>query len=434
MSTGATQQITATPRDASGAALTDRAITWESDRPAVATVSTSGLVTGVSAGTATVTARGGERSASATIVVQAATPAAAGLFRAPFSDPVVTSSVFDHDLPFQFDPAYDNGRSVSFWGEQVGGIDGHNGYDFRTPAGTPLLAVAAGVVTFAGSEPPFFCPPLNTTVSGLWVTVRHQTTAGDVLRSQYGHLSRIDVAAGQEVAAGQQLGLAGSTGCSAAPHLHFAVFRAVAGRNVVTDPFGWTAASPDPWAVHALGAPSHNLWDPAAAPTLYREHTLPPLNPTAADRSPVGIAVIRYMGADDGRTPNNEYVELVSDERYAGSVHPLAGYRLRNNAGETFTFPASATIAAGQNVRVYSGTGTNTATMFFWGRTVPAWGNMGDCVRLVDPSDAAWTWWYGNSGGCPALAPSVSARVLRAGSSGPPAALDWAPADGRRTP
>jgi hypothetical protein len=212
------------------------------------------------------------------------------------------------------------------------------------------------------------------------------------------------------------------------------VFRAVAGRNVVTDPFGWTAASPDPWAVHPLGAPSHNLWDPAAAPALYSEHTLPPLNPTATDRAPVGIAVVRYMGADDGRTPNNEYIELVSDERYAGKVHPLAGYRLRNNAGETFTFPANATITAGQNVRVYSGMGTNTATTFFWGRTVPAWGNMGDCVRLIYPSNAAWTWWYGNSGGCPALAPGVASHVLRAGSSGPPVALDWAPTDSRRTP
>jgi murein DD-endopeptidase MepM/ murein hydrolase activator NlpD len=434
MPAGATQQLTATPRDASGAVLTDRAITWESDREAVAAVSASGLVTAVGAGTATVTARGGERSAAATIVVQAAAPGAAGLFVAPFRVPVVTSNVFDHDLPFQFDPAYHNGRTVSFWGEQVTGIDGHNGYDFRTPTGTPLLAVAPGVVTAAGQEPPFFCPPLNETVSGLWVTVRHSTATGDVLYSQYGHLSRVDVAAGQQVARGQELGLAGSTGCSSAPHLHFAVFRGVAGRAVVTDPFGWTAAGPDPWAAHPLGGPSQNLWAPAAAPALYSELTLPPLNAAATDRAPVGIAVIRYMGADDGRAPNNEYIELVSDERFAGRVHPLAGYRLRNNAGATFTFPANATITAGQNVRVYSGVGTNTATAFFWGRTEPAWGNRGDCVRLVDPTDGTWSWWYGNSGGCPALARGEPSRVLRSGSSPPRAALDWAPANRRSRP
>ena len=53
---GATAQITATTKDANGNTLTGRLVTWASTNPAVASVSSSGLITGVAAGSATVTA------------------------------------------------------------------------------------------------------------------------------------------------------------------------------------------------------------------------------------------------------------------------------------------------------------------------------------------------------------------------------------------
>src|SRR5207249_197802 len=52
---GATVQLTATPRDANGTALTGRVVTWGSNNTAVATVSGSGLVSGAGAGSATIT-------------------------------------------------------------------------------------------------------------------------------------------------------------------------------------------------------------------------------------------------------------------------------------------------------------------------------------------------------------------------------------------
>lgn len=61
--------LVATPRDATGTALTDRAITWNSSNPAVATV-TNGLVTAVSRGLATITATSEGKSATAAITVQ----------------------------------------------------------------------------------------------------------------------------------------------------------------------------------------------------------------------------------------------------------------------------------------------------------------------------------------------------------------------------
>jgi uncharacterized protein YjdB len=66
---GQTVQLTATPEDANGSALTGRAVTWANSAAAVATVSASGLVTGVAAGTATVTATSEGKSGTATVVV-----------------------------------------------------------------------------------------------------------------------------------------------------------------------------------------------------------------------------------------------------------------------------------------------------------------------------------------------------------------------------
>jgi alpha-tubulin suppressor-like RCC1 family protein/uncharacterized protein YjdB len=64
-----TAQLTATPRDAGGAALNGRPVTWQSAAETVASVSTTGLVTGVAAGSTTITATSEGRSATATVVV-----------------------------------------------------------------------------------------------------------------------------------------------------------------------------------------------------------------------------------------------------------------------------------------------------------------------------------------------------------------------------
>ena len=72
---GSTLQLTATPKDASGNALTGRTITWSSSDNSVATVSSSGLVSGVVAGSATITAMSEGQSGTAAITV---TPPSAG--------------------------------------------------------------------------------------------------------------------------------------------------------------------------------------------------------------------------------------------------------------------------------------------------------------------------------------------------------------------
>src|SRR5207244_4103784 len=69
LTAGATTQLTATPKDANGAALSGRAVTWATSNAAIATVSASGLVTGVAAGSATITATSEGQSGTSAITV-----------------------------------------------------------------------------------------------------------------------------------------------------------------------------------------------------------------------------------------------------------------------------------------------------------------------------------------------------------------------------
>jgi len=85
----------------------------------------------------------------------------------------------------------------------------HAGIDFKGALGSPIVAAADGRVTHAGPRGGY----------GNAVEVTH----GNGMMTRYAHLSRIDVRAGQLVAAGTTLGGLGSTGRSTGPHLHFEV-------------------------------------------------------------------------------------------------------------------------------------------------------------------------------------------------------------------
>lgn len=83
----------------------------------------------------------------------------------------------------------------------------HLGVDFGCPAGTPVWAPADGVVV----------QPANDGSFGTAVCLRH----GDGWHTLYAHLSRAEVALGQQVRAGDRLGLSGATGFVTGPHLHW---------------------------------------------------------------------------------------------------------------------------------------------------------------------------------------------------------------------
>ncbi len=90
-----------------------------------------------------------------------------------------------------------------------GGRRLHAGMDLRAPTGTPILAAAAGTVVAAGYRGGY----------GNAVVIDH----GGSLATLYAHQSRLAVSAGEQVARGQVVGAAGTTGNSTGPHLHFEV-------------------------------------------------------------------------------------------------------------------------------------------------------------------------------------------------------------------
>jgi murein DD-endopeptidase MepM/ murein hydrolase activator NlpD len=391
---GSTRQLSATIRDRFGNVVTGRTITWSSSESRLAQVSATGLVSAFNPGSVRVTAEvNGERGS-----VQLTIPAHLPLLDRPFADDFRTGNFFDHDLPFPF---RDGDRiQLTWWGESIlAGYDGHRGYDHILPEGTSLLAAAAGEVTFAGTEQPFHCSFLNRSVAGQWVQIEHRLPNGQRVLSSYGHLSRIDVAKGQRVTAGQVIGLSGNTGCSSEPHLHFEVFRnsAPGGPMFTTDPYGWAGETRDPWAEHAEGGVSVQLWKTGRAPQLYNEVRLAP-NPNSTDRAPVAVTSVRWVGVRDGSNPNNEFVELTADSRYSGASVDLTGFALRNNGGDTFRFPSGFRLRAGGSVRVYSGRGTDSESALYWGRTAGVWNNRGDCARLVYPNGAQYR--LNSGGGC----------------------------------
>ena len=113
-----------------------------------------------------------------------------GLFQVPVTDTVVTAS-------------YGGGRSYN-----EGPIDiYHTGTDFDGDIGTPILAAADGAVVFSET----------LELRGQTVIIDH----GMGVMTGYYHLSEIFVDVGEDVAAGQPLGLGGSTGLSTGPHLHW---------------------------------------------------------------------------------------------------------------------------------------------------------------------------------------------------------------------
>ncbi len=83
----------------------------------------------------------------------------------------------------------------------------HTGIDFRGEMGEPIHATAAGTVTIAGWTGGY----------GKMVEIDH----GNGLATRYGHLSEIDVSAGQKIRIGEVVGKLGSTGRSTGPHLHY---------------------------------------------------------------------------------------------------------------------------------------------------------------------------------------------------------------------
>lgn len=89
----------------------------------------------------------------------------------------------------------------------TGRVSPHNGVDFATPKGTPVLSTGDGVVIQTVSHP----------YAGKYIVIQHGTN----YRTRYLHNSKILVHKGQKVSRGQKIALAGATGRVTGPHIHY---------------------------------------------------------------------------------------------------------------------------------------------------------------------------------------------------------------------
>lgn len=106
-----------------------------------------------------------------------------------------------------------DGHITGGFGERTDPFNGegafHTGVDIATNYGSPVVAPADGVVTFAGSDAGY----------GRLVEIQH----AQGISTRFAHLSSFAVAVGQQVHRGETIGYVGDSGRSTGPHLHYEV-------------------------------------------------------------------------------------------------------------------------------------------------------------------------------------------------------------------
>lgn len=115
------------------------------------------------------------------------------------------------------------------YGDRVGGF--HKGTDFAAPAGTPIYAIADGTVELIQSDYSGY---------GYHAIITH-TINGQQVKSLSAHMitDSSPIVVGQEIKAGDFIGLVGETGIAYGAHLHFEIHL----DDVPVDPFAWLTAN-----------------------------------------------------------------------------------------------------------------------------------------------------------------------------------------------
>jgi len=106
-----------------------------------------------------------------------------------------------------------NSWTTSRFGYRISPFTGrrefHKGYDIASRQGTPILATADGVVTFAGKKGLY----------GKFIVIDH----GHGMITRYGHCQKLLKKRGDKVKRWETIALMGNTGRSTGPHLHYEV-------------------------------------------------------------------------------------------------------------------------------------------------------------------------------------------------------------------
>ncbi|MCI0511896.1 M23/M56 family metallopeptidase [candidate division KSB1 bacterium] len=131
-----------------------------------------------------------------------------------FNFSVLRPPVFPEKTP-QFISPMQQGRLSSDFGKRLNPVthqvEFHQGVDLAAPIGTPVYAVAAGVVRFAEAQPALGAG------YGKNIILEHEHG----FSSRYANLDTLLVVKGQLIQAGAIIGKVGNSGFSTGPHLHF---------------------------------------------------------------------------------------------------------------------------------------------------------------------------------------------------------------------
>ncbi len=121
----------------------------------------------------------------------------------------------------------------------------HHGVEFDVPYNTEILAAASGTIVVAGNDATTTYGPHNSFYGNLVVIQHDFLYNGQAVFTLYGHLNRPLVQVGQQVNAGDVIGLSGATGVADGPHMHFEVRLGQNNYDATHNPLLWLWPFPD---------------------------------------------------------------------------------------------------------------------------------------------------------------------------------------------
>jgi hypothetical protein len=125
-------------------------------------------------------------------------------------------------------------------------VRSHLGSDWVPQGGDQnAVAIGSGIIIEVQKSVSVYCPLLQDYRKSNFVILEIGRN-NEAWRVSYFHLADTYVREGQQVTAGEPVGVVGQSGCSEFIHLHLKVEAWDLGRWYITDPLGWNGDSADP--------------------------------------------------------------------------------------------------------------------------------------------------------------------------------------------
>ncbi len=193
----------------------------------------------------------------------------------------------------------------------------HHGVDYMNPAGTPVLAAAAGRVVIAGNDLETVYGVKPDFYGNLVIQELDQRFNGQAVYLLYGHLSQVEVAVGQHLAAGDVLGRVGMTGVAIGNHLHLEVRLGANSYEQTRNPVLWLQPDPGQGLIAGVVLDAEGQPVPELPVTFFR----------AAEPSKWWQQVQTY--ANEGVNPDDQL-----GENFALNYVPAGEYLVKAKVGE----------------------------------------------------------------------------------------------------